>query len=114
MTPWLETFMTILITLVASSGFWTFVIKKMDNKDVTREMLIGLAHDRIMYLGMCYIERGWISRDEYENLYQYLYVPYEKMKGNGSAKRIMEEVNRLPIRQYSKNNTEVQTNAFEQ
>lgn len=28
----------------------------------------------------------------------YLYAPYEKMGGNGSAKRMMEEVRRLPIR----------------
>lgn len=60
-------------------------------------MLIGLAHDRIVYLGMQYIERGYITQDEYENLYEYLYKPYEKLGGNGSAKRIMTEVNKLPI-----------------
>ena len=61
-------------------------------------MLIGLGHDRIVYLGMKYIDRGYITHDEYENLYEYLYKPYEKMGGNGSAKRIMDEVSRLPIR----------------
>ena len=61
-------------------------------------MLIGLGHDRIVYLGMKYIERGYITNDEYENLYEYLFKPYEKMGGNGSAKRIMDEVGRLPIR----------------
>ncbi len=61
-------------------------------------MLIGLAHDRILYLGMQYIERGYITQDEYENLYEYLYKPYEKLGGNGSAKRVMTEVNKLPIR----------------
>lgn len=106
MTPWFETFITIFISIVASSGFWAFVIKRMDRKDITRDMLVGLAHDRIMYLGLCYIDRGWISSDEYENLYQYLYTPYEKMNGNGSAKRIMAEVNKLPIKQYPKNKME--------
>lgn len=72
--------------------------KKNDNKDVKSQMLIGLAHDRIIFLGMHYIERGWITQDEYENLYEYLYKPYEKLGGNGSAKRIMTEVNKLPIR----------------
>ena len=43
-------------------------------------------------------ERGYITRDEYENLYEYLYKPYEKLGGNGSAKRIMAEVDKLPIR----------------
>lgn len=60
-------------------------------------MLIGLAHDRIIYLGMAYIERGYITQDEYENLYEYLYKPYEKLGGNGSAKRIMTEVDQLAI-----------------
>ena len=61
-------------------------------------MLVGLGHDRIMFLGMHYIERGYITRDEYENLCEYLYNPYEKLGGNGSAKRIMAEVDKLPIR----------------
>lgn len=78
--------------------FWAFIQKKNDNKDVKSQMLIGLAHDRIIFLGMHYIERGWITQDEYENLYEYLYKPYEKLGGNGSAKRIMTEVNKLPIR----------------
>lgn len=61
-------------------------------------MLLGLAHDRIVYLGLCYIERGdWVTQDEYENLNNYLYRPYEKMHGNGTAKRVMESVNRLRI-----------------
>ena len=113
MSPWIETLVTIFIAVIASSGFWTFMVKKMDKKDVTREMLVGLAHDRIMYLGLCYIERGWISRDEYENLYEYLYKPYQKLNGNGSAKRIMEEVNKLPIKQYI-TNKEMKNNVTDQ
>lgn len=61
-------------------------------------MLIGLAHDRIIYLGLKYIERGWITKDEYENLIDYLYVPYDKLGGNGSAQRIINEVKKLPIK----------------
>lgn len=49
------------------------------------QLLVGLAHDRIVYLGMKYIERGYITRDEYENLNDYLYVPYAAAGGNGSA-----------------------------
>ena len=66
--------------------------------DAERKMLVGLAHDRIIHLGMVYIERGYVTQDEYENLNDYLYAPYEKMGGNGSAKRVIEEVRRLPIR----------------
>lgn len=104
MAPWLQMVITILCAVLASSGFWAYLEhwsntkqKKNENKDAKSRMLIGLAHDRIIFLGMQYIERGWISQDEYENLYEYLYKPYEEMGGNGSAKRIMTEVNKLPI-----------------
>ncbi len=93
----LEAFVTILVSVLASSGVWAVVMKVMDKKDVRTQMLIGLGHDRIMYLGMHYIERGWITRDEYENLVDYLYKPYEMMGGNGSAKRVIEEVKKLPL-----------------
>ena len=53
---------------------------------------------RFLYGVICYIERGWITQDEYENLNDYLYKPYFKMGGNGAAKRIMQEVDNLPIR----------------
>lgn len=97
----MEQWIPIIVAVVASSGFWTLLFKIMETKSARSQMLVGLAHDRILYLGMVYIERGYITRDEYENLHDYLYVPYEKMGGNGSAKRIMEEVNRLPLRNSS-------------
>lgn len=98
MEPWIQMVVTIVCSVIASSGFWAFVNKRSDSRDVKTEMLVGLAHDRIVHLGMMYIDRGHITQDEYENLYQYLYKPYEKMGGNGSAKRIMNEVNKLPLR----------------
>lgn len=104
MEPWLQTLLTILGTILASSGFWAYIQergkrKAAENKhnNLETQMLIGLAHDRIIYLGMTYIERGYITQDEYENLYEYLYKPYEKLGGNGSAKRIMTEVDQLAI-----------------
>lgn len=97
MLTWIQMIVTIICSVVASSGFWAYIQKKNENKDNKSQMLLGLAHDRIICLGMQYIERGWITQDEYENLYEYLYKPYEEMGGNGSAKRIMMEINNLPI-----------------
>lgn len=94
---WIELIITVFCAVLASSGFWAFIQWKGDRKDTKTQMLIGLAHDRIIYLGMCYIDRGWITQDEYENLNDYLYKPYAKLGGNGSAKKVMEEVNKLPI-----------------
>lgn len=97
MEPRLQMVVTIVCAVIASSGFWAFIQRKNENKDVKSQMLIGLAHDRIIFLGMKYIERGWISQDEYENLRDYLYKPYEKLGGNGSAQKVMIEINKLPI-----------------
>lgn len=97
MDSWIQMVVTVVCAVIASSGFWAYVQKRGEKKDVKTQMLVGLAHDRILFLGMSYVERGYITRDEYENLYEYLYQPYEKMGGNGSAKRVMQEVNKLPI-----------------
>ena len=93
-----ELFLTILASVLASSGFWAILQRRMDNRDAKTQMIIGLGHDRIISLGMSYIHRGWITHDEYENLVDYLYKPYHMMGGNGSAERIVNEVKQLPVR----------------
>lgn len=95
--PALQMVVTIVTSVLASSGFWAFLQKHFDKNDATKRLLIGIGHDRIMYLGMQYIQRGSITADEYENLHDYLYLPYKENGGNGSAARIMSEVERLPI-----------------
>lgn len=97
MDSWMQIVLTVFSSVLASSGLWAYIAKRAEKKDVKTRMLVGLGHDRIMELGIRYIDRGWITQDEYENLYEYLYKPYEQMGGNGSAKRVMQEVNKLPI-----------------
>ena len=93
MEPWVQQIVVPLaVAVLTSSGLWALVSKRADKNNAERKMLVGLAHDRITHLGMAYLTRGYITQDEYENLNDYLYQPYEKMGGNGSAKRIMEEV----------------------
>ena len=84
MEPFIQSLVTVICAVIASSGFWTYIQARRDKKDVKTQMLMGLAHDRIIALGMQYIDRGWITQDEYENLDVYLYKPYEAMGGNGS------------------------------
>lgn len=97
MNEWIKTAVTVLITLLGSAGFWTWVNACTSKKSANTRLMVGLAHDRIVYLGMKYIERGYITRDEYENLNDYLFEPYSEAGGNGSAKRVMEEVRKLPL-----------------
>lgn len=89
---------TFLCAVLASGGLWSYLSARADKKDNKTMMLIGLGHDRIISLGMGYIERGWVTQDEYENLYEYLYKPYKALGGNGSAERVMKAVQNLPIK----------------
>lgn len=96
------TFLQIVITAIAaiaaSSGFWAYINRKRNTGSLTRRLLIGLAHDRIVTLSLEYIHRGWITQEEHENLCVFLYNPYQLMDGNGSVFRLMDEINKLPIR----------------
>ena len=97
MNEWLKTADTILVTLLGSAGFWGYLEARRTKKSANTRLLVGIAHDRIVYLGMKYVERGYITQDEFENLEVYLYEPYAAAGGNGSAKRVMEEVRKLPL-----------------
>lgn len=108
MSPWMQVTISVFSAVLASSGLWAYIAKRYEKKhdDRARDndgrkaeqaMLKGLAHDRIMYLGMNYVDRGWITQDEFENLEVYLFEPYEKLGGNGSAAKVMAEVRKLPM-----------------
>lgn len=73
------------------------IMSRRKNKDAKSDLLIGIAHDRIMFLGTIYLKRGYVTTDEYENLRDYLYTPYKQAGGNGSAEHIMQQVDKLPI-----------------
>lgn len=94
----IEMIMTIIISVLGSSGLWAFFQRRAETKDAKTQMLLGLGHDRIVNLCEKYIKRGWLSHDEYENLYEYLYKPYKAMGGNGTGERLMEEVKKLPVK----------------
>lgn len=102
MDPGLQTALIVMGSVVASSGFWAYLMKRSTAKSAVSRLLLGLAYDKIAHLGLSYIERGWISKDEYEEFRNYLYDPYKEFGGNGVAERIMDEVSHLPLRSYSK------------
>jgi len=101
MSPFLQMAVTVVCAVLASSGFWAYLQARHEKKDAKTKMLLGLGHDRIVALTMSYIERGWITQDEYEDLNKYLYNPYREMGGNGTAERLMTEIKKLPIHHIS-------------
>lgn len=93
----IQTVVTAIAAIVASSGFWLYISHIKERKDLTRQLLIGLAHDRIVCLATEYISRGYITQDEYDNLRTFLFEPYKKMGENGYVERLMKEVDNLPF-----------------
>ena len=112
----METWLQIILAVLGSSGLWAGVWalimskreqkirakeKEEDKKSASNRMLLGIGHDRIIWLCLKYIERGWITKDEYEDLRDYLYAPYKDMGGNGTVEKLMAEVEKLPVRNVS-------------
>ena len=116
-TVW-QIFATVVCSVFASSGLWAYITarkerkdKKDDKKDAQEAMIMGLGHDRIISLCEKYIDRGYITSDEYDNLYSYLFIPYEQLGGNGTAKRLMSIVDNLPARkvEYTSDGKRIET-----
>jgi hypothetical protein len=99
---WIQLALTSACSVLAGSGFWAYLQHKSSNNRGTAALLMGLAYDRITTLGIHYIERGWVTRDELEELDKYFFRPYKALGGNGVAERIMMQVNTLPLSSHSR------------
>lgn len=95
---WVPLLITSIVSVTASSGFWAYLQARNKAQNAVQRLILGLAYDKIVTLGMFYIERGWITRDEYEDFRKYLYEPYRDCQGNGVAEQIMNQVSGLPFR----------------
>ena len=90
--------LTIITALLTSSGLWAFLGSRLEKNSAERELIVGIGHIEIVFFGMQFLDRGWITRDEYDTM-QELYKPYVKLGGNGSGTKIMKEIENLPIRE---------------
>lgn len=97
----------LIITILASTGFWGFIgilysrhmdkLKEKNSKNTAeREMLLGLGYIQLMQQCEKHVENGYITVDELVDLNKYLFEPYKKLGGDGSAERIMHVVEKLP------------------
>lgn len=57
----------------------------------------ALSHDKIYKLTDEYIDRGWVTLDELDNL-EYLYTAYRSLGGNGTGEKRYKRVQDLPIK----------------
>lgn len=96
-----------LLAAISSSGFMSLIIfliqradrhkDKMKDKDtVESKMLLGLGHDKIIYLTDRFVRRGAITLKEKRNL-EFLYKPYVGLGGNGDCEIGYEACKKLPV-----------------
>lgn len=102
---WWQSVAVVVASVAASSGFWAYILKKDTARDATTRVLMGLTYHQITSLGMEYIKRGWITREEFEEYQRYFFDPYKALGGNGVAERIFLEVKELPFYPHSRYET---------
>ena len=97
-----ETIVTIVVAIFASGGFWAFLQNWLINRgrrnSAEQKLILGLAFRQIVELCDEYLDKGCIDADEYKELNHYLFLPYKEMGGNGTAARLIKEVESLPLR----------------
>lgn len=105
LSPLAQTILTIIASVLTCSGLWaliqTLVVNKQTKDTAERKALLALLHDRIYTEAKVRIKEGRVSTEDYDNL-RYLYEPYKALGGNGTCERLMNEVDRLPIKEEEK------------
>lgn len=75
--------------------------KKEDQRNEKQDAIVNgvkvLTVDRVRYLGKSYIERGYITLWEKENLKE-MHKAYKELGGNGHLDTVMKEIEKLDIR----------------
>ena len=66
-----------------------------DNQSKALKLLLL---DRILHLGQAYIDRGWITLDEKNNLTDLHACYHDMLHGNGNADNVMKAVEHLEVR----------------
>lgn len=82
--------------ILGGSGIWAWAKTKADRNDNAAKLLLSVSRNQLITLGRAYIERGYVTMDEYEE-YESEYDIYSRLGGNGLARRVFKQVDELPI-----------------
>lgn len=86
----------VITTMLGSSGIWIWMKSRYDRTNSEDRLLLEVAKNQLTVLGRSYLERGYITMDEYEE-YEAEYQLYSALGGNGLAKRVFKQVDELPM-----------------
>lgn len=82
--------------LLGGSGIWAWAKTMADNNNNEAKLLLSVSRNQLITLGRGYIERGYVTMDEYEE-FEAEYQIYSALGGNGLARRVFEQVDELPM-----------------
>ena len=83
-------------TVCAARGQTIEALNKMVSALVVADRTI--LYDRIKHLAKSYIQRSWISVEEYEDLKRMHKVYHDELEGNGFLDALMAEVDKIEKR----------------
>lgn len=96
---------TIIIAIISSGALSTLISALFNmwqsykkKKDGVRAGMKMLLYDRIKHLGKSYMERGYITADELEDITEMHSIYHEELDGNGFLDTVMKNVKALPIK----------------
>ena len=97
-----------IVIAIISSGALSAIISAIFNalqtrkkrKDGVKDGVKIILYDRIKFLGKAYINRGFVTAEELEDLttMHQIYHDPEGLNGNGFLDSLMKNVNRLPLK----------------
>lgn len=99
MSPGQQMMITIITSVLASSGLWAFIqniiIKRQQSKSAIAIALQCLLRDRIMQAEKFYKKQGYCDPDDKTNL-EHMYSAYKALGGNDVAHKAYDNIVNLP------------------
>lgn len=86
----------LITTVLSGPGIWAWAKTRTQRNDSEDRLLLQVAKNQLVAQGREYLNRGYITMDEYEE-YESEYKVYSDLGGNGLARRIFEQVDDLPM-----------------
>ena len=86
----------LITTILSCPGIWAWAKTRTQRNYSEDNLLLQVAKNQLVTQGRKYLNRGYITMDEYEE-YESEYKVYSDLGGNGLARRIFEQVDDLPM-----------------
>ena len=86
----------LITTVLSGPGIWAWAKTRTQRNNSEDKLLLQVAKNQLVSQGRVYLNRGYITMDEYEE-YESEYQVYSNLGGNGLARRIFEQVDELPM-----------------